>query len=581
MKRLFQFLILIALFCSCEQMEDADLELVTFTHELTETNRDLQDFAQTISMALRENNDIRTILKQDIMNKHEGEYEVLVSKFQTHQVRNATHLKSSESNDLKNVLDSYYLQIQDVPVLKSKESFLEKLVKKYPDMCISIPVNAEKWVSDSYVPKVVFVYEEVVEFETKVLPGFDNYGKKILVDAISDPTEPIVVVKFSERYKDPNQLKSRIVVPGPINPPNVEVPSPNNLTLEAQAGGIFVRWEKSSSANSSNTIGYIVYRKGPYDNSFNAIKHVYGMDNTVCTDINQFTAGQYYSYYIKSFYSDPNTMQVLSDPTDIKSIKAPNRPKDLESFDAMLIGKDNMELRWDLDNSEFVDKVIIERMRHNVDLSYTNFGAYDYTEGVVLDNSLREGIKVTYQAKVKNAFGYSDYKYDIVHVPHRDITKNSSIKVRKIVTDLKEVEPWYNGAPEFYLTVLGVNSTTLKSQIYVDPLTFQFDKRTNVEYFYQNIFEWIPDLWWDVVSFHLIEFERHKTKATINASAKYQVKDSEKKNLTTDVGASVGIEYNNDGQQDCGVTYITYYEHPSKELEFFHSTTVSIYDPYY
>lgn len=147
-----------------------------------ETKEDLltEKFALSVANSLT-NNKIRAYLKIEANKQFDGDYDILFS-------RNRGDLLGNTS-------------LQDILLFSGQisENELQQLIDINPNLNISIPVNIEKWITDTQAPIVTYLPSTYEENVTKQVTAFDYNGNKYLVDAISEPSVPLIVIGTNER----------------------------------------------------------------------------------------------------------------------------------------------------------------------------------------------------------------------------------------------------------------------------------------------------------------------------------------------------------------------------------------------
>ncbi len=111
----------------------------------------------------------------------DGDYDIMFEDFVSHTISDyETDVKGSVKSSIKNLIDE--MLNSKIKGSKSETSIVEKLTEKYPYLQVSVPVNAEDWNDDDYVPVVTFVPEEYDEANTEYVTGYSPEGDPILVE---------------------------------------------------------------------------------------------------------------------------------------------------------------------------------------------------------------------------------------------------------------------------------------------------------------------------------------------------------------------------------------------------------------
>lgn len=505
----------------------------------TEFNLNLNDLAFAVSKAVNDHEDLRKIIKQEALFMFDGDYDILMKNLKNKTVINS---KTKKISSIKDLLISYYPPEKQY---KGASDIIDELTELYPDLQITVPVNAENW-DDNFVPKVSFLSEEYDE-QTQYIPGYKN-GEILPIDAINVPDEPVIVISLNER-----------IIPGDVTftPPCVDI----ILSGSTTESGIRLNW-----VNTTNVCGpiywYKIYRKYAGQANFTVCALNNGQANKTFDDIN-IIPNFSYSYYITANNEDGE-----SEPSNIVNVVAPNNPNSVLNFDATQMAFDDVELRWDNDYSEYFEGTKVFKRTISVDSDYYLFGTYNSNTHYVIDNNLAEGKRVNYKVHQYSTLGLSNPKYDFIQVPYRDISQISNVYVEKVKFDDWSVEQWPAGKPEFRLTVAGVNPMSNQSYSIQNYMELYYQNSHSYQSFNQkNILPWKPSIWYDMISLNLVEHDRQFWTATINMSAKYKRKDSIKSSFQVDGGVDFSITIG-DLDENCGNAYYTYYD-PSTQWIYF------------
>ena len=548
----FIFLLVLLLLNSCENKEPESIPMFFERCADTEYNSDLRILSVAISKAITLYPELRTFIKTEVDIQFDGDYNFLISKnLKKSIVINNNGIKSTTS--FGEILNG----ILDQENISSKNAIIEQLSDKYPNLQVAMPVHSSEWEEDSYIPVVTFVPEEAYSSKTvDFLEGYDSNGEVVAIDAVAPPEEPIIVISENERT-----LNGEIIVPDPFDPPILAIPNaPYNLQGQKTGSGILLFWNAPTESLVAN---YNIYRKGGDDLNWTLWHTNSGMYNTTFTDLVNLNSGATYSYYITALNSEGE-----SSPSNAINVEAPNNPRPVLSFDAIQFAVNEVELRWENDHSQYIQKTVLSRRTPGVN-DYTQIAEFTPNDHDYLDHNIVPGTIYVYKINHVTPTGESNSKYDFVHAPYRDIYNSSPIIVKYIEFEDQSIEPWWMGKPEFYITITSVNPITNQSFTIKENMEFQFLERTKKYYFNRKIFDWIPGAWFDMITLSVVEFDRNLVgETTIKFEAGFNQKDSTKKGL---LPFSVGIEGEYEVQnrpEDCGVDYLNYFENPVKIMAF-------------
>ncbi len=523
-------------------------------------------------MAVRKNSPFRELLKTKADQQLDGDYDVLMklianTKVSVEDQEVVTRAGSSEMS-VAELLDQYYPS----DTKASGASILEDLQNEYPLLQVSVPVHSEDWDPETFTPVVGFIPSDFCDSTATVIPGYDPEDNFVWIDAVNEPDEPVIIVGMSERY-DENGVVSYNQDQRPIlypiddetyeqrllsEPREVEAPNaPTNLTGTVANGGILLSW-----SITGNAFGYAVYRKGPADTAFCAIRNLTGVRNRTYTDYN-VAPGYTYSYYVTAFSRDAYSIYE-SEPSNYVNVLAPNVPSALSSFEAILSGT-SVELNWNNDG-DHNSQVHIEYCVPELFSGYQPLMTFTGGANYYFHDNPYKGTMTRYRAYRENSNGTSDAKYDFIYAPYRNSAANSPVYIKQIaVSEAKEVESWVAGKPEFYLKVMGVSSS-LKTVELQHQMDFQFNKRRYIsqEFTGRKAYDWryfSEQDWYSSITFNLLEYDIPSWTFKFDASARYNYKAGKDKDsgLQLGLGASFEAEFSHHGDE-CGNASTNYFD---------------------
>lgn len=280
---------------STQSLENLEIRSsINFTHQ----DIDFRDLARVLSIGVKENLSLRTLIKREALFKYDGDYDILLNKIKNEQLSTnsgqqtvSAYLGSIYSNlGLSPIIHGEGVDTTGVgsvsvfptiiiytpsypngiPQISNPSDIILYLVSVYPDIQISISVHADDWDVHTYTPICTYVPEDYNEPTTLTVEGFDN-GLSVSVDAVNEPNDPVVVVSNSERRLQQVSL---------VNPPDVSI----QLTASQSAFGINLSWTVTNP-NSDEIIGYRIYKKSLLSNSFVAVADNLDKDNKTYNDI--------------------------------------------------------------------------------------------------------------------------------------------------------------------------------------------------------------------------------------------------------------------------------------------------------
>ena len=514
----------------------------------TEHNQKLSKLALAVNQAIS-NKAFRNLIKDEAQKQFDGDFDILFKNIANMSVEN--HLKSKFSGKdnvtVKELLEEYFPDSYQKK-FKSGLSIIDDLVKQYPDLQISVPVHNEDWDPDNYTPVVTFIPEEYKDQTTKSIPAYNNNGEKISLDAVNKPSEPVIVIGHNERM--------RIIEPDDT-PPS----TPYNLTGISTEAGIRINWDMVANADPANTWGYYVYRKSSVNSSYQLKSIVNGVYNRSYDD-NSVETGAVYSYYVRAYRDN-----LLSTASNYISVTAPDRPGSVLSFDAIQHSINEIELRWQNDNSQYISYTQLSRKIINVNSNYVDLQQFTPNQHDYFDHDITPGRKNIYKINHVTSTGNSNPKYDFVNVPYRDISIKSGVYIKEMYIGDYSLENWALGKPEFKIEVAKANSDLSSTHIIQSNMDCQYDHRWREQVYStgKKVWDWMPGVWYEMITFNAVEFD-YPWKMTVSLSVGYNQKNID--STSFDIQGGVDMEYKVPQGQNCGAAYLNYFDNPNIWLEF-------------
>lgn len=549
----------VSLLCSC-------LQEVQIESEEPESNYDIKimSLAKAVNAAVRENTDYRCLIKEEVSKLVDGDYDYLFSTSMNHLVVPSeefiTRSGCGEDVTVRELL-SYYL---DPSVLHTKSSleYLDEILSEYPEMQISVPVHADEWNPETYIPAVAVIPENCEYPVTKTLPGIDADGNEIEIDAINEPDEPVIVVGLSERLSEPPSISFARPFPGQ-NQSSVEltgaylnnavrlVYTPNNVTT--------VHSVKLYRTNANSSVYNLLTSGLPFGNQF------------VDWDVEEL---QEYSYYVEADCTIPQGLLSRRDTlvSNVVTLVINGQiPQPVLNLKAVNEYSTKNFITWD---NPSVNKYPTHITRTTPTITDSLIATLDPTATYFFDEPVVKGEKWTYIVKKYNPYtgGYSSHSSTYVRNPYRNPSGVSKVMLRKIELDRSQIEGWFEGRPELYIATYG-HLKTSSGDIIVDTLShfsYRFPAGSNGESpaIESTLADWSffdDDLYYPVINIQAVEYDRGTSDMDLSVDAKIGVK------LSDDIGLQANGRFNfhlsNNGQ-DCGIVYLRYYQDPNSILVF-------------
>lgn len=496
-------------------------------------DEDFRNLARVLSIGVKENLSLRTLLKSEVLLKFDGDYDILLSK-----IKNEAITTSLGQQSLSEYLGSIYLKLNlspkfsgvdgngtrgttytnfptkviytttnptGIPQISNPTDIIPYLVSVYPDIQISIPVRAVNWDVNTYTPICTYVPEDYNEPTTLTVEGFDN-GASVTLDAVNEPSEPVIVVSNSERMQNTESLITAA--------PNVSI----QLSGQATPIGLALSWSVNNP-NNEHIEGYVLYRLSYSSNQFVAIKTIWDKNQLVYFD-NNVLGNETYSYYLVAFNAAG-----FSNPSNTIIINSPTMPPPAASFSANHYRQGEIELRWSYPQNNFIQNAKLYKRVIGIDSDYRLIGTFSTSVNYLIDNSINAGRISLYKLELVNFQGNSSPTYDFVDVPFRNINESRTLILTNITYDKNkksEIEGWLRGEPEFEINVARAGqagiATLVQKQVFcqMTGTSNGFDK---------PILSWKPGDWAEILTFEVIEIDGGpEINLTINAG--FDFKDS-------------------------------------------------------
>lgn len=583
MKKTFILLSLASLLCicSCKSGDDIYSEEEELVKTTALENKDLEKFTSVVQNALINSSDFRKLLKEEVNLQRDGDYDMILKKAVDGDVKSTIGLRNSFSiRDLLNESQNKISRLRSSKVESADElaygSYIDNLLKKYPNLQISIPVNADKWNADSEIPVITYIPFDKKDLDGTPLVGYRANGDTIMLSDKTPPTFPVIVIGLNERggkYYDEMSLNNEnsnmnkiqiVIVQG-----GVSVPTPSSLSCLPASTGISLSWSCGSGASSSNTQGYIIYRKAAGESTFEPYATTSGLSNTTFIDQN-VTTGLLYSYYVCGYFFNTGLNGYsVSNNTSMVSMPGINRPVGLTSLNAEQYVSNSVELRWSTSASEYIPSVDIYKkiLVEGGSNEYVSFGSYSPNLSDCNDNSVSPGQRIIYKGNVTTTSGTSNSVYSYIQIPYRNPASPSPVYIKNISFTDKSIEGWTRGHPEFSIKVLGVSNSNQSYEIQ-GSIRCDFNQKKSFysQPFYRLAHNWRPGFWYDMLTFYAYEIDS-EADVTVKLSAKCNAKSDAQGLLTAEVGAEASCTIPEDRQSMGSQTY-GYYDQINYEMVF-------------
>lgn len=518
---------------------------------------DFRSLAKVLSIGIKENEALRSLLKNEALLKFDGDFDILLSK-----IKNVKLITSNGQQTVSEFLGSIYLRLNISPTVRENEGqsgsgvfqfpikvvttngystgtyqianyfdIIPYLIHLYPEIQIAIPVHATDWNPVNYIPNCTYIPSNYNESTTLTVEGFNN-GSGIIIDAVNEPTKPVLVVGLCERKQVVTSIETA---------PAVTI----ELTAATSSTGITLNWVVQNPNNDEIT-GYKIFRRSLNSSSFVQIYDNLDKDNKLYID-NHVNSLENYYYYVKAY----NAMG-LSESSNIASAIAPSVPSSAETFTANHYIQNEIELRWTYPQGQYIENSKLYKRVIGINSDYILVGTFPPSIHEFIDPDVTKGRRVNYKLELNNSQGNSNPKHDFIHVPFRDVANESIIILNEISYDSskkKEIEGWMRGEPEFQMSIVKGSSSGDGVVVQANIGLFQCEGTTTV--FNRNLLNWLPSDWSEILSFEVIEND-YGPKIDLNIEAGFDKKDSTQTKFISGSAKITIPDVTDTDNEDCG-----------------------------
>ncbi len=428
------------------------------------------------------------LLKTELMKIADGDYDVILKKF-------VYKLAKIQTNPISALLE--------VDNLKNNGgNQLSELLKKYPNLQISMPVNAEKWDGKSKV-HVAWLPSDCNEGITKEIPAIDPNGEKVMLDAEKIPDFPVIVVCLNERSDENGNILFAYNNEKPEDgfDPSLRLKMTGNegfsaftATSATASIAIMLTWNFIYPTEYASFDHYFaVYRDDLTGGGYKLIAEVSPYNNWY--NDAAVLSGRTYSYYVADMVDFRQTgirsQYIRAYTSQTASATTATAQNFTSNFTVENVAPTVMELKWTINNFASRNNIKIERLSQRyptpiikANLAITNTYYLDY---ITDPNSI--GDKFRYLLKVENTnTGENQSYFNEAYYSNRPNGQYLYFKGIHF-TDMNAVnkyKPWYEGKMEIKIKIIWClyngEPQALREDLF-ENLTRQSHTNFNVELF--------------------------------------------------------------------------------------------------
>lgn len=517
----------------------------------------MDNLAQAVNKAAINSPEFRQIVHQQVNLQFDGDYDLLLQTAAPIQITPTADCvtRSDGSFSIGDMLEQYY---PEQTTRNSDKSIIEELTEQYPNLQISIPVHAEDWNPEEFTPKVCFIPSDYVDLKTETVPGYDAEGNPIVIDAINEPDEPVIVIGLSERAGS-NIDTGGWGGGGGIIPPILSAPIVSGTYTN---NTVVLTWTQPLS-DGGQVSQFKVYRSDLTSNGEYEVIATLDVSARTYTDRN-ITTNRSYAYKVAAMFGPFNPRD--SEPIVIETNYS--KPDPVTNLTVEAIGMQRLKVEWKNPDNEFYT-TRIERLNGNDNKPYEVVATIDPQENIYLDTDVEPGVKYTYRVRKVDSQGrLSDALTNYSYATFRNPDAVSKIYLKQITCDLDAVEGWLLGKPEFQIKVAGLDdkfqANYLNSSSYV-----KFDSRSSASQIFENVllYNWsyFNHLdYYPALTFAIEELDNGSAN-TVKIRVALAVKAANALNI--ELSAEVPITFATQGEY-CGTCWIMYFEDPEAWLDY-------------
>lgn len=519
----------------------------------------MSNLAQAVNKAAINSPEFRQIVHQQVNLQFDGDYDLLLQTAAPIQITPTVDCvtRSDGSFSIGDMLEQYY---PEQTTRSSDKSIIEELTELYPNLQIAVPVHAEEWNPEEFTPKVCFIPSDYVDLKTETIPGYDAEGNPIVIDAINEPDEPVIVIGLSER------AGSNVGTGGwgdggsGWNPP-VQLPAPE-VSGTYTNNTVVLTWTQSLALGGS-IYEYKIYRADLTGNSEYEVIATVDASVRTYTDRN-VTPNRSYAYKVTGMYG----LFMPKDSAPIVIETNYTKPKPVSNLVVDAIGMQRLKIEWENPDNEFYT-TRIERLSGNDNKPYEVVATIDPQENIYLDTDVDPGVRYTYRVrKVDNQGRLSDALQGYSYATFRNPDAPSKVYLKQITCNLNLVEGWPLGKPEFEIKVAGMDEKFQTSELSHGTYV-QFASRSGTSQIFNNVLLHNWSYFNHLTYYPALTFAMQEVDYDSAVQMHIKVAVATKVATAVDIQANleIPVRFSNEGEY-CGACWILYFEDPETWMDY-------------
>jgi hypothetical protein len=170
-------------------------------------NASLENLAKLFAKAVTDSS-IRQQIQQQVALRFDGDTEALYKTLVTpSNLQAPSNLQiQGSSGDIRQSLASAYTQSGLLGQSEGQAlAAIDRLTSSIPRLQVAVPEQFEAWDASSYTPLVGYVPDGVDDLALKEIKVFDSEGNEHILDALTPPAQPVIILSQNERTDDAGQ----------------------------------------------------------------------------------------------------------------------------------------------------------------------------------------------------------------------------------------------------------------------------------------------------------------------------------------------------------------------------------------
>jgi len=177
--------------CSKDVDDQFNIDHSKIQFDIKQQNAALEELGSLVSKALGDAK-VRILIKELALKKYNGQYDIPFEYLIA-----GTAFQKSENHFTRKIMENILGNTDDEKLNKLKD-----LISIIPTLQLSVPVHCDEWDAENYHPLIAILKMDHGDMIDKFVMAIDAHGKTIELDAINEPSLPVVVIGKGERVDE-------------------------------------------------------------------------------------------------------------------------------------------------------------------------------------------------------------------------------------------------------------------------------------------------------------------------------------------------------------------------------------------